>query len=226
MNTAEIKILIADDDPDILNFLKYNLEKEDYWVYAALNGADALKMALKIVPHVIVLDVMMPGMNGVDTCKAMREFEALRNIPIAMLTAVNQPETEAACLAAGANDFITKPIRPKLLLSRIQSLLPNDLLEGSTTNFKVGNLEVDTERYEVITNKRKVDLPKKEFELLQLLISKPGKTYRRDEIRENIWRTETLADDRTIDVHVYNLREKIGDEYIKTVKGVGYKLDY
>ena len=126
MDTNDIKVLIVDDEPDILNFLRYNLEKENYWVYAATNGNDALKMALKINPNVVILDVMMPGLNGIEACRAMRNLPMLRNTPIAILTAVNEEQSEAACIEAGANDYITKPIRPKLLLNRIQSLLRND----------------------------------------------------------------------------------------------------
>lgn len=226
MDAAEIKILIVDDEPDILNFLTYNLEKEDYWVYAATNGNDALKIALKIEPQIILLDMMMPGMNGLETCKAMRQFPALSQTPIAFLTAKSETEAEEQCMNAGANDFITKPIRPKLLLSRIQTMAHKSMFENSRSVFKMGNLEVDCERYEVTANKKKVELPKKEFELLSLLISKPGKTYRREEIKETVWHNEELSDDRTIDVHIYKLREKIGEQYIKTIKGIGYKLDY
>ena len=226
MDTSEIKILIVDDEPDILNFLRYNLEKENYWVYSASNGNDALKMALKINPHIVILDVMMPGMNGIDTCRAMRNLPMLRNTPIAILTAMNEVESESACLNAGANDYITKPIRPKLLVSRIQSLLNADEIENGRGSFKVGTLEVDRDRYVVISDKKQIDLPRKEFELLSLLVAKPGKVYRREEIKALIWKNDSQSDDRTIDVHVYKLREKIGERYIKTVKGIGYKLDY
>jgi two-component system alkaline phosphatase synthesis response regulator PhoP len=226
MDASEIKILIVDDEPDILNFLRYNLEKENYWVYAATNGNDALKMALKIKPHLVVLDVMMPGMNGIETCRAMRNLPALRNTPIAILSAMNESQSEATCLEAGANDYITKPIRPKLLVSRIQNLLNQDEIENGRTSFKVGTLEVDRERYVVISDKKQLDLPRKEFELLSLLVAKPGKVYRREEIKALLWKHDSQSDDRTIDVHIYKLREKIGERYIKTVKGIGYKLDY
>ena len=226
MDTTDIKILIADDEPDILSFLRYNLEKENYWVYAATNGNDALKMALKINPNLVILDVMMPGLNGIDTCRAMRNLPMLRNTPIAILTAMNEQQSESACLEAGANDYITKPIRPKLLMNRIQTLLNDDEIENGRSTFKVGTLEVDRERYVVISDKKKIDLPRKEFELLSLLVAKPGKVYRRDEIKALIWKNESQSDDRTIDVHIYKLREKIGERYIKTVKGIGYKLDY
>ncbi|MFN8321011.1 MAG: response regulator transcription factor [Chitinophagales bacterium] len=225
MNNSEIKILIVDDEPDILNFLRYNLEKEDYWVYTAANGNDALTIALKVIPDLIILDVMMPGKNGLETCRALREFPAFRHTPIAFLTALSESESEAVCLRVGANDYITKPIRPKLLMSRVANLLRQGEYATATT-FKVGNLLVDRERYEVTTDKQKLDLPRKEFELLSLLISKPGKTYRREEIRNTVWKDEALTDDRTIDVHIYKLREKIGEQYIKTVKGIGYRLDY
>lgn len=226
MDASETKILIVDDEPDILNFLRYNLEKENYWVYAATNGNDALKMALKINPHVVILDVMMPGLNGIETCRAMRNLPSLRNTPTAILTAMNEEQSEATCLEAGANDYITKPIRPKLLVSRIQTLLSNDDLENGRSSFKVGTLEVDRERYIVISDKKQIDLPRKEFELLSLLVAKPGKVYRREEIKALIWKNDSQSDDRTIDVHIYKLREKIGERYIKTVKGIGYKLDY
>jgi two-component system alkaline phosphatase synthesis response regulator PhoP len=226
MDASEIKILIVDDEPDILSFVRYNLEKENYWVYSATNGNDALKMALKIQPHLVVLDVMMPGMNGIETCRAMRNLPQLRHTPVAMLTALSEKESEAACLEAGANDYITKPIRPKMLLSRLQSLLNTEEAEPSRTSMKVGSLEVDREKYVVICDKKKIDLPRKEFELLSLLVAKPGRVYRRDEIKAMVWKNDTTSDDRTIDVHVYKLREKIGERYIKTVKGIGYKLDY
>lgn len=225
MNTSETKILIVDDEPDILNFLRYNLEKEDYWVYSAANGNDALTIALRVLPDIIVLDVMMPGKNGIETCKALREFPVFRNTPITFLSALSESESETVCLQAGANDYITKPIRPKLLMSRIGQLLKKEQ-DANRSTFKVGNLSVDRERYEVTTDKQKLDLPRKEFELLSLLISKPGRTYRRDEIRNMVWKDEVLTDDRTIDVHIYKLREKIGEQYIKTVKGIGYRLDY
>ncbi len=226
MNASETKVLIVDDEPDILSFLRYNLEKENYWVYAATNGKDALKMALKINPQVVVLDVMMPGLNGIETCRAMRALPLLRSTPIAILTAMNEQQSETACLEAGANDYITKPIRPKLLVSRIQTLLNEDEMENGRGSFKVGTLEVDRERYVVISDKKKIDLPRKEFELLSLLVAKPGRVYRRDEIKALIWKNDSQSDDRTIDVHIYKLREKIGERYIKTVKGIGYKLDY
>ncbi|HRG87967.1 MAG TPA: response regulator transcription factor [Chitinophagales bacterium] len=226
MDASEIKILIVDDEPDILSFLRYNLEKENYWVYSATNGNDALKMALKIQPHLVVLDVMMPGMNGIETCRAMRNLPQLRQTPIAILTALSEKESEAACMEAGANDYITKPIRPRLLLSRLQGLLKTEEPEVERTSMKVGTLEVDRERYVVICDKKKIDLPRKEFELLSLLVAKPGRVYRRDEIKALVWKNDSTSDDRTIDVHVYKLREKIGERYIKTVKGIGYKLDY
>lgn len=226
MDTSDIKILIVDDEPDILAFLRYNLEKEGYWVYSATNGNDALKMALKIQPHLVVLDVMMPGMNGIETCRAMKNLPALRNTPVAILTAMSSQESEVACLEAGANEYINKPIRPKLLLTRLQSLLKKDEQENGRTSMKVGTLEVDREKYIVICDKKKIDLPRKEFELLSLLVAKPGKVYRRDEIKAMVWKNDSQSDDRTIDVHIYKLREKIGERYIKTVKGIGYKLDY
>lgn len=226
MDASEIKILIVDDDPDIISFVRYNLEKENYWVYSATNGNDALKMALKIQPQLVVLDVMMPGMDGIETCRAMRNLPQLRNTPVAMLTALNEKESEALCLQAGANDFITKPIRPRLLLTRLQNLLAKEDPKEEQTSMKVGTLEVDRERYVVICDKKKIDLPRKEFELLSLLVAKPGRVYRRDEIKALVWKNDSTSDDRTIDVHVYKLREKIGERYIKTVKGIGYKLDY
>ncbi|HLP20971.1 MAG TPA: response regulator transcription factor, partial [Chitinophagales bacterium] len=151
---------------------------------------------------------------------------ALRNTPVAILTAMSSQESEAACLEAGANEYINKPIRPKLLLTRLQSLLKKDEQENGRTSMKVGTLEVDREKYIVICDKKKIDLPRKEFELLSLLVAKPGKVYRRDEIKAMVWKNDSQSDDRTIDVHIYKLREKIGERYIKTVKGIGYKLDY
>ena len=225
MNSSEIKILLVDDEPDILHFLKYNLEKEDFWVYTANNGNDGLKMALKVQPDLIVLDIMMPEKNGIETCVALRNFPNFKNTPIAFLTALNEQESEKICMQAGANDYITKPIRPKLFINRILLLLhKKEPLKPSKYLFE--NLEVDCEKYTVIVNKKPLTLPLKEFELLCLLISKPGKIYRREEIKALVWKNTQLNDDRIVDAHIYNLREKIGEQYIKTVKGIGYSLAY
>src|ERR1043165_145445 len=178
MDTSDIKILIVDDEPDILSFLRYNLEKENYWVYAATNGNDALKMALKINPHLVILDVMMPGMNGIETCRAIRALPLLKSTPVAILTAISGQVNEKACVEAGANDYITKPIRPKMLINRIKALLNKNEVENDRTTFKIGTLEVDRERYEVISDNKRIDLPRKEFELQSLLVAKPGKVYR------------------------------------------------
>lgn len=226
MNSVETRILIADDDRDILNFLTYNLEKENYWVYAATNGKDALKIALKINPQLIVLDVMMPEMDGIETCRAMRTFPLLRKTPIAFLSALSEQQSEAACLEAGANDYIAKPIRPKLLMNRLQKLLQLDEQQNGTGIYKVGALEVNREQYAVVCDKRKIDLPRKEFEILSLLTSKPGRVYSREEIKALVWENNSTSDERTVDVHVSLLRNKIGEHYIKTIKGVGYKIDY
>ena len=220
------KILIVDDEPDILEFLGYNLRKEGYEVLTASNGNDAISIALKEIPQLIILDVMMPGLDGVETCAEMRKDHQLKSTIITFLTARNEDYAQIAGFDAGADDYINKPIKPKVLLSRVKALLrrssPNENVEPN----EVGGLKIDRERYLVRRGKEEIIFPRKEFELLSLLVTKPGKVFTRDEILIKVWGGDVVVGDRTIDVHIRKLREKLGDEYIKTVKGVGYKFEF
>lgn len=220
------KILLVDDEPDILEFLKYSLEKESYLVTTADNGADAIKLALNNVPDLILLDVMMPDMDGMETCTKMREKKELSNTIIAFLTARGEDYSQIAGFSAGADDYITKPIKPKVLISRIKALLRRNAAPAETATVLQanGSLKIDKERYIVIKKGKELSLPKKEFELLTLLVSKPGKVFTRDVILSEIWGHDIVVGNRTIDVHIRKLREKIGDDLIQTVKGVGYKF--
>jgi two-component system, OmpR family, alkaline phosphatase synthesis response regulator PhoP len=225
MDVTDVKILIADDEPDVLDFLKYTLEREGFWVYTASNGEVAFKLAKEVQPEVIVLDVMMPKMNGIEVCRQLRAIPEFKKTAITFLTARSEDYSEIAGLEAGADDYITKPIRPKIFVSRINALLRRNQEQKNTEVIKVGNLVIDRERYLVISNKKEIDLPRKEFELLHLLVSKPGRLFRREEIMKRVWGDESIVGDRTIDVHIRKIRDKIGDNRIKTVKGVGYKFD-
>jgi two-component system alkaline phosphatase synthesis response regulator PhoP len=220
------KILLVDDEIDILEFLSYNLKKEGYEVYTATNGDSAIKIALSHLPHLILMDVMMPGKDGVATCEELRTYPQLDNSIIAFLTARAEDYSQIAGFEAGADDYINKPIKPKVLQTRIKALLKRsevaqqDIRREKTVN----DLIIDKERFVVIKNGRELTLPKKEFELLALLMSKPEKVFGREEIFNYVWGDDIIVGDRTIDVHIRKLREKIGDEYIRTLKGVGYKF--
>lgn len=220
------KILLVDDEKDIIDIISYNLEKENYEVKAAMNGQDAIEIAKEFLPDLILLDVMMPEMDGVETCVELREIESLQPSIIAFLTARGEDYSQIAGFEAGADDYISKPIKPRVLLSRIQALLRR---KRSTTesNFgaEVGGILIDKEKYLVLQNGKELDLPKKEFELLAFLISKPGRVFSRETILNAIWGNDVVVGDRTIDVHVRKLREKIGSKTIKTIKGVGYKFE-
>ncbi len=224
------KILLVDDEADILEFLSYNLKKAGYNVLTANNGRDAIKIAKQYLPHLIILDVMMPDMDGIETCEEMRKLPVLNNTVVAFLTARNEDYSQIAGFEAGADDYIAKPIKPKVLISRVSALLKRfgkaeEGTEGMETGIiKHGNLVIDREKYTVTNNGVELSLPRKEFSLLLLLISKPEKVFTRDEIYTSIWGDTIVVGDRTIDVHIRKLREKIGEEYIKTVKGVGYKF--
>ncbi|MFH2095921.1 MAG: response regulator transcription factor [Bacteroidota bacterium] len=222
------KILLVDDEPDIIEFISYNLIKEGYSVLKASNGSEALQIAQDELPHLIILDVMMPGMDGMETCEALRKIPALNNTVIAFLTARGEDYSQIAGFDAGADDYITKPVKPKVLVSRVKALLKRfSLPETSDTGTKptgVTGLVIDKERYLVIHKGNELSLPRKEFELLALLHSKPERVFTRDEIYDTIWGDEVIVGDRTIDVHIRKLREKIGDECIQTIKGVGYKF--
>lgn len=223
------RILLVDDELDILEFLGYNLKKEGFTIFTASNGREAIKIAKSIIPHLVVLDVMMPGMDGIETCEALRKFPVLNKTIIAFLTARGEDYSQIAGFEAGGDDYITKPIKPKVLISRIKALIKrlnfNDI-EMSTEELitRRGNLVIDRERYLIIYNNEELFLPKKEFELINLLLSKPGKVFSRDEIFQKVWGDDIIVGERTIDVHIRKLREKLGDEQIKTVKGVGYKF--
>ncbi len=225
MKKTSTKILIVDDDPDIIEILTYNLSNEGYNVKSAVNGIEALKKAKKFIPDIILLDVMMPEMDGIEACSNLREIESLSKSMIIFLSARGEDFTQIAAFDAGADDYINKPVKPKILLKKISSISRRILSENNnTSNIIVGSLVIDRESYNVTLEKDEIALPRKEFELLYLLASKPGKVLTRDEIMFKVWGTQVVVGDRTIDVHVRKLREKIGEKYIKTIKGVGYKF--
>ncbi len=221
------KVLLVDDEQDILAFLSYNLKKEGFQVYTALNGKDAISIAKKELPHLIVLDVMMPEMDGIDTCREIREIESLKDVMIAFLSARNEDYSQIAGFEVGADDYITKPIKPRVFISRIKALLRRyNPDQQKNANVDLGGIKIDKEKYVVYKNDKEISFPKKEFKLLTLLASKPGKVFTREYILEQVWGDEVVVGDRTIDVHVRKLREKLGDDYIKTIKGIGYKFEF
>ena len=220
-------ILVVDDELDILEFVGYNLRKEGYTVLTANNGLTAIEIAKEKTPDLVILDVMMPDMDGIETCERMRAIPKLTNTIITFLTARSEDYSQIAGLEAGADDYITKPIRPKVLLSRVKALLRRRVFSDDFSNIlELGDIIIDKEKHTVLYKNLKVELAKKEFKLLELLTSKPGKVFTRQEILENVWGLQVVVGDRTIDVHIRKLREKINDQYIKTVKGVGYKFEY
>jgi two-component system alkaline phosphatase synthesis response regulator PhoP len=218
-------ILVVDDEHDILEFIRYNLEKEGYHVFTALNGSQALDQAAKIKPDLILMDVMMPVMDGIEACRNLRQSEATRNCLIVFLTARAEEFVELAGFEAGADDFINKPIKPRVLLSRIKAILRRQDKGGFMDNMKFPDLEIDREKFLVLYKERPIQFPRKEFELLSFLASKPGKVFSREEILDQVWGADVEVVDRTIDVHVRKIREKLDDRFIYTVKGVGYKFD-
>ena len=219
------KILVVDDEPDILELVQYNLEKEGFAVRTAFNGLEAIDLASQWSPDLILLDVMMPEMDGMETCIKIRENTKLDHAVIAFLTARSEDYSQIAGFDAGADDYITKPIKPRVLLSRIKALLRRGT-KGAASKpvFSGKTLTIDRDRYVVIRNGEEMNLPKKEFELLSLLVSQPGKVFTRSAILSEVWGNDVVVGDRTIDVHIRKLREKLGDHYFKTVKGVGYKF--
>ena len=220
-------ILVVDDELDILEFVGYNLRKDGYTVLTANNGLTAIEIAQEKTPDLVILDVMMPDMDGIETCERMRAISKLTNTIITFLTARSEDYSQIAGLEAGADDYITKPIRPKVLLSRVKALLRRKVVSDDFSNIlELGDIIINKEKHTVLYKNLKVELAKKEFKLLELLTSKPGKVFTRQEILENVWGLEVVVGDRTIDVHIRKLREKINDQYIKTVKGVGYKFEY
>ena len=232
MSESQSKILLVDDEVDILEFISYNLEKEGYKVFTAQNGAEAIKVAEKTLPDLIILDVMMPEMDGIAACEEIRRIPSLQNTIIAFLTARGEDYSQIAGFEAGADDYITKPIRPKVLVSRVKALLKRTSSVGTapvavvenTNTVTIGSLIIDKERYLILKDGEEMILPRKEFELLSLLVSKPGKVFTREEIYYSVWGDNVVVGDRTIDVHIRKLREKIGNDQIKTLKGIGYKF--
>jgi len=225
MKKEDIKILLVDDEPDILEIVGYNLRNEGYQVFTASNGVEGVKQAKKVIPHLILMDIMMPEMDGIEACEKIRKVNTLEHVIISFLTARGEDYSQVAGFDAGADDYITKPIKPKLLVSKIKSLLRrlknNQEEETSTT---IGDIVINREEYVVFKGDRKIILPKKEFELFSLLTSRPGKVFKRETILDSVWGNEVVVGGRTIDVHIRKLREKIGDDYFKTIKGVGYKF--
>ena len=226
MKKKEIKILLVDDELDILEIVGYNLSQEGYQIITATNGKEAIAKAKKEIPQLIIMDVMMPEMDGMEACEKIRDMPELSNVIITFLTARSEDYSQVVGFEAGADDYITKPIKPKLLVSKVKALLrrlkSNDI-NAETLN--VGGIEINREEYKIIKDNKEIVLPRKEFELFYLLASKPGKVFKREEILDKVWGTEVVVGGRTIDVHIRKLREKIDEDIFKTIKGVGYKLE-
>lgn len=226
MKTKDIKILLVDDEPDILEIVSYNLSAEGYQVYTAKNGVEGVAKAKKKQPHLIILDVMMPEMDGIEACEIMRATPGLENTIITFLTARGEDYSQLAGFDAGADDYITKPIKPKVLLGKVKALLRRMKEDKSEVEdiVQVGDIVINREEYKIVNKGVEIILPRKEFELLALLTSKPSKVFKREVILDKVWGNEVVVGGRTIDVHIRKLREKIGDHHFKTVKGVGYKF--
>ena len=227
MKKKDIKILLVDDEPDILEIVGYNLEQAGYQVFKAENGKEAVKQAQKVKPHLIIMDVMMPEMDGMEACEKIREIPDLKDTIITFLTARSEDYSQVAGFEVGADDYIAKPIKPKVLVSKVKGLLrrlKDEEVENSET-LTVGNLQINREEYKIIKDGITIVLPRKEFELLYLLASKPGKVFTRAEILDKVWGNEVIVGGRTIDVHIRKLREKIDEDVFKTIKGVGYKIE-
>ena len=224
MKNADLKILLVDDEPDVLEIVGYNLKNEGYNIYTAKNGVEAVKKARKHQPHLIILDIMMPVMDGIEACEKIRKTKGLEHTLITFFTARGEDYSQVAGFNVGADDYITKPIKPKVLVSKIKGLLRRISKTNVENKVNLGEITIDKEAYIVIQNGEKRSLPRKEFELLSLLASKPGKVFKRDDILDRVWGNEVVVGGRTIDVHIRKLREKLGDKYFKTVKGVGYKF--
>jgi len=225
---ADTKILIVDDEPDILEFLQYNLEKEGYEVFVADNGAKGLEEAKRILPDLIILDIMMPEMDGVEVCRRLRADPQFDSTIITFLTARQEDYSQIAALEQGGDDYISKPIKPRILVARINAMLRRKKAVGVAQEnvIELDDIRIDLEGMTIEKAGSRVELPRKEFELLRLLISKPGKVFSRDEIYRKVWGSDVIVGNRTIDVHIRKLREKLGDHYIKTAKGIGYKFDF
>lgn len=226
MENNEYRILLVDDEPDVLEFLGYNLRKEGYQIFSCSNGREAIETAIRVLPHLIILDVMMPAMDGIEACREIKQNPEMENTVVIFLTARGEDYSQIAGFDAGADDYVTKPIKPRVLVSRVKALLRRfKEKEFRLTVLKVGNLVIDKEKYQVIQDGEEITLPRKEFELLLALASKPNKVFSRDEIFAKVWGNDVIVGDRTIDVHVRKIREKIGLKNIKTIKGVGYKFE-
>ena len=223
----DIRILLVDDEPDVLEIVRYNLSSEGYEVYTAKNGAEGVAKAKRKKPHLIILDIMMPDMDGIEACEIIRKEPGLENTIIAFLTARDEDYSQMSGLDAGADDYITKPIKPKVLVSKVKALLRR-LNKGTAEEIEdivqVGSIVINREEYKIINDGKEMVLPRKEFELLSLLTSKPDKVFKREVILDKVWGNEVVVGGRTIDVHIRKLREKIGNDHFKTVKGVGYKF--
>mgnify|MGYP002629624956 FL=1 len=227
MKKKDIKILLVDDEKDILEIVGYNLSQEGYQISTASNGKEAIAKAKKELPQLIILDVMMPEMDGIEACENIRKIPELQNTIITFLTARSEDYSQVAGFDAGADDYIAKPIKPKVLVSKVKALLRRlKDYSKTTTTLNVGNIEINREEYKIINNGQEIILPRKEFELFYLLATKPGKVFTREEILDKVWGNEVVVGGRTIDVHIRKLREKMGDDFFKTIKGVGYKIEF
>ena len=224
MEKSSIKILLVDDEPDIIEILTYNLNKEGYQVFSASNGKEALVQASKIIPHLIILDVMMPVMDGIEACENLRKDNRFEDTIIMFLSARSEDYSHVAAFDVGADDYVNKPIKPKVLNSKVSALLRRFTKNETNTNIVHGDLTINLDEYKVILKGEKMSFPRKEFELLRLLASKPDKVFKREKIMEAVWGNDVVVGDRTIDVHIRKLREKMGNAYFKTIKGVGYKF--
>ena len=226
MKKSDIKILCVDDEPDILEILKYNLSNEGYNVSTAADGKSAIEMAYNIYPNLIIMDVMMPNMDGIEACEKLRSDDKFNDTIIMFLTARGEDYSHVAAYDAGADDYVTKPVKPKVLVSKVKGLLRRlkKVIANDINEIVFDDIKIDREKYKVYISDKVLNLPRKEFELLYLLASKPDKVYKREKIMETVWGSEVVVGDRTIDVHIRKLREKVGDKYFKTVKGVGYKF--
>jgi two-component system alkaline phosphatase synthesis response regulator PhoP len=226
MSNEEYRVLLVDDEPDVLEFLGYNLKREGYQIFTAGNGLEAIEVANRVHPHLVILDVMMPKMDGMEVCREIKLKPELANTIVIFLTARGEDYSQVAGFDAGADDYITKPIQPRVLVSRVKALLRRYKKDDTyPEKLFVGNLLIDRERFKVIRDDREIVLPKKEFELLMALASKPNKVFSREEIFAKVWGSDVIVGERTIDVHVRKIREKIGLDNIKTIKGVGYKFE-
>lgn len=228
MSDKSCKILLVDDEPDIIEFLQYNLEKEGYEIESSLNGEDAIEKALEFEPHIILLDLMMPGIDGVETCRRLREKKDLQNVLISFLSATTEEFAEVAALEAGADDYLYKPISLRLLTSHIKALIrrhPDLNLKEDDQVIEFETIKLDRGSYQVFKEGEELELSKKEFEILWLLASKPGKVLLRNQIQKKVWGTDIIVGTRTMDVHISKLRNKVGKKLIKTIKGIGYKLE-